>query len=499
MGYDVLFHSEPWFDFIPTSPFGFLLGSAEVAVLIWTSAVIRDWSHTSRILKLVIWLLVPAFSFLCYSGINSYLSTLATSEIRKVQEVKVKASNNEDYLSELKVEAQSLDSRISVLTSSVSTLNSQINEKNSQIQDLSKQASERRLKATDCSLVADCASSVEAFDNQIKLIGLDINQLNKTREKTNQRITESEEQLDIIRNEIRELKASDRKNKNEFAGTESKYEMKKAAYEGIVLTVTSWFGYKPEDPFSVFVGFISFLIYPVYFILNLFLALNSPENKARRKLRLSQKKERKSIRNYLFPAIYKIFRARILRKKKNGLTKLSESIKLKAAKKSRRELLYKKLLRYLRVWAHRRKKIKEISLETVREVETVVEREVEKVIEVEVPIEREIEVVKEVPVEVRIEVPVEVDKIVEVPTEVPVYVEKIKKIPEPVFIKDPQVIIHERVVPVPEDVTAEELERILNAQPRLNADARDSEKSVVIQSQEERPDQAANSDDGKAA
>ena len=87
-------------------------------------------------------------------------------------------------------------------------------------------------------------------------------------------------------------------------------------------------------------------------------------------------------------------------------------------------------------------------------------------------VEKEVEVIKEVPYEVKVEVPVEVDRIVEVKVEVPVYIEKIKKVPEPVFINDPQIIIHERIIPVPADITGEELEKLLNAQPRLNETAR---------------------------
>ncbi|WP_086775301.1 hypothetical protein [Vibrio coralliirubri] len=51
-GYEVLFHAEPLIPFIPISPFGILLGCAEIAVLAWTSAVIREWSVSSRVLKI---------------------------------------------------------------------------------------------------------------------------------------------------------------------------------------------------------------------------------------------------------------------------------------------------------------------------------------------------------------------------------------------------------------------------------------------------------------
>jgi len=84
LGYEVLFKAEPLIYFLPISPFGILLGCAEFAVLLWTSAVIKEWSVSSRILKLSMFILVPAFWFLCYAGVNSYLDSLASAEITTV-------------------------------------------------------------------------------------------------------------------------------------------------------------------------------------------------------------------------------------------------------------------------------------------------------------------------------------------------------------------------------------------------------------------------------
>ena len=205
--------------------------------------------------------------------------------------------------------------------------------------------------------------------------------------------------------------------------------------------------------------------------------------------------------------IVKLMRTRLLRKKKATLTKLAESIKAKHNRASVRTILYQKGLRYFRVWAHRRKKTREVQIETLVNVEVPVEveriveiekevqviKEVPVEIRVEVPvevdrivqIEKEVEVIKEVPVEIRVEVPVEVDRIVEVEKEVPIFIERIKKIPEPMFIPEPQIVIHERIIPVPADITAEELERLLNAQPRLNTPARSAEKHLFSGSESE--------------
>lgn len=144
------------------------------------------------------------------------------------------------------------------------------------------------------------------------------------------------------------------------------------------------------------------------------------------------------------------------------------------------------------MWAHRRKKIQVKEVERIVEIEKVIEKEVDKIVEREIVVEKEVEVIKQVPIEVRVEVPVEVDRIVEVPTEVPVFVDKIKKVPEPVFIKDPQIVIHERIIPVPENITGEELEKLLNAQPRLNETARIAESQLYSASNDTPDNNGAN-------
>lgn len=169
-GYEVLFHAEPLIPFIPISPFGILLGCAEFAVLIWTSAVIKEWSVSSRVLKVSMFILVPSFWFLCYSGVNSYLDSLATAEIRKVEEAKKLTSNSEQYLNTLSQNADKYERQLTELRREQAQINEQISFKNNQIQELSDKASARRLKAIDCSIVPDCASSVRAFENQAERI-----------------------------------------------------------------------------------------------------------------------------------------------------------------------------------------------------------------------------------------------------------------------------------------------------------------------------------------
>ncbi|SON53090.1 hypothetical protein [Vibrio tapetis] len=508
-GYDELFHDDPWFGL--ASPFGILLGCAEIAVLLWTSAVISKWPEISRILKSVIFILVPAFAFLCYSGINSYLSSLATHEIRQVEEVRTRNSNNAAYLDTREKEVLTLREQLTLMRPEREELTAKIGDLNEKINIMSQAASERRLKALDCSAVADCRDSVASFEDQADRLRKELPNLYSNRDRLDKRIIKTEEDLDTVLKVIREQKLSDTEEINQHAGVESNFEMKKAAYEKVIRSSASLFGYIPKDPFGIFVGLVSGLIYPVYFILNLFIALDSPENIQARKERIGEKtikKERKSTRIELLKKLVCIFRSRLLRKKKATLRKLDAAIKLRESRATRREALYNRMMQYFRVWAHRRTKA--IEKEVVKTVEIPVEVEVDKIIEVpievekvvevvkevtvevevektvevikevtvEVEVEKTVEVIKEVPIEIRVEVPVEVDRIVEVPKEVPVFIEKIKKEPEPYFIKDPQVIIHERIIPVPADITGAELEALLNAQHELNRSQRDNEEEA---------------------
>jgi len=442
MGYDILFHDDPWLGI--ASPFGILLGCTEIAVLLWTSAVIKNWCNVSRILKVIILILVPSFAFLCYSGINSYLSSLATAEIRKVQEVQTRNANNDLYIESVKNEKTTIESQISQLKVESKTLNNKINHINEQINARNEAASDRRLKAADCSRVLDCASSVKAFETQAKLLQNELPSLYSERTQNHERTNKLVDQLDLLLGEIKEQKRTSTLSINEYAGTQSSFDMKKKAYEDIILSVTSLFNWVPSDPFNVFIGFVSFLIYPVYFILNLFLALNSDVNIAARNARKENRTEQKSLRNRLLNKVLKYQRVYILRSKRTALTR-----------KSIRDIRNEKCIKYFQVWARRRKKI--------------IVKEVEKI----VVVNKEVEVV------------VEVERIVKVPTEIPIYIDKITKIPEPVFIKEPQIIIHEHIIPVPENITGAKLEELLNAQPRLNKNERTKERKITSTSQSE--------------
>jgi hypothetical protein len=406
MGYDILFAADPWFGI--ASPFGIMLGTCEVAVLLWMSSVISEWYKSSRILKVLTIPVFLAFSFLCYSGINSYLTTLATAEIQKVEEVKLQTGHNEEYMIKLTDENLDLSTKLDEARTVRDRLDASIAAANGSIKDLDFKISERMLKVAKCDAVADCRRAVKGFADQKVPYQKSVSNMNADRELVNTRIVRMEKQLNENADEIRTLTKKSVVQLNDQAGTESNFTMKKDSYEKIVLSVTGLFGWVPENPFQVFIGFVSALIYPIYFFLNLFLSLNSEGNQEVRRKRQSDKEARLGL--------FQELRLDLEHHKLNQ---------------------YRKAAKYFRVWAARRTKIKSV----------------EKLVEVEVP----------------------TDTIVEKRVEVPVEVIKIQKVTEQVVIKEPEVIIHERLVPVPENASAAELKELLNEEPR--SDATQSEQS----------------------
>ncbi|MGF1763393.1 hypothetical protein [Aliivibrio kagoshimensis] len=421
LGYDILFPNEEY----TINPFSTLLFFTEFAVLLWTSQVIRNWYTTSRLLRVMIFVLVPAFWFLCYSGINSYLNALATVEISTVESEIIINNNRSDLIETLNMRRGKISGELLNLRSTNRLIDESLSQSNQKISELSTLSSERRLTQLDCSAVEDCRVSVENYQQQIDNLSRSIETDQKDKEANGNRIRRLEGELIDIDFRASKMRLEITDSRNSYAGTETSFNQKKEVYESIVLQISSWFGLTPKNPFGVFVSFISLIIYPVYFILNLLISLNTEEHKEIRKRRQEVRNNRRDHRLHY----------------------------------------YKCMIKYFRVWAHRR--TKKVEIEKIVEVEIEVEIEVEKRIEVEKVVHVEVEVVKEMEKIVEVEKEVEkiVEKIVEIPVEieVPVYIDKIHKVSEPMIIKEPQVIIHERIVPIPEDITAHELEELLNA------------------------------------
>ena len=105
------------------------------------------------------------------------------------------------------------------------------------------------MKAARCDDVPDCASSVKAFEDQAELITSQINDLDSRNERLNNRLHSYEDKLEDTLDEISAIKKKNTQNINQYVGTESTYDMKKSTYEDIIITISSWFGLSPKEPF----------------------------------------------------------------------------------------------------------------------------------------------------------------------------------------------------------------------------------------------------------
>lgn len=422
MGYNLLFKDESVFPFINVTPFALLLGCAEVAVLMWTSAVISNWRNAHFLLKGAMFLIVPAFAFLCYSGINSYLNTLATADIKAANEVKLKKENNKAYIATLEQEVSEYSSTLAELTKQVVPLSEQIELKMAQISLTQAKASERRLGSLVCDENPDCKAAVTGFENEVRLLNAEVEQLSNTRHQIQNDQAEIKTLLSQANSILRQEKLTERELSNSVVGNEAGFNLKKKSYEAVVVTTASWLGIELKDPFGAFVSFISAIIYPVYFLLNLFLSLSGDQElsqlrAAKKAMRAEIKLRNWSTRNILLKTIADYLKVGI--KQRMLLRKMMKKNKLKPQPGQ-----VAKLIKYVRT-------LKRKSTRTIRDIKIV-------------------------------------EKVIEVPKEVAVYVDRVQTVSEPMIIKEPQVIIHERIIPVPDTVTAKELEELLGAQPKLN-------------------------------
>ncbi|BCN25761.1 coiled-coil domain-containing protein [Vibrio alfacsensis] len=444
MGYDELFNAEPWFEWFPITPFGMLLGFAEFAVLGYTSAIFSNWVHTSFTQKCVTWMIIFSFGMLCFSGVNGYLQSLSTSEIVKATEARKKTENNVEYIATLENDIQNLESNITQLTAQIIPLSEQIESKGLQIKELHEKASARRFKTLVCDEVKDCRDSVTAFVNQAELLEDEVDFLNSTRVHAQAKVIDLEKELSAMKITLRTEQVKDRDTINEYAGTETDYELKKQSYENKVNAILGLFGIKTDTPYDWFIGFVSFIIYPVYLALNMFVNFQSDVNISKREEIKAEKATKKIVKNR-----HKSIRTRMLKHilqyvmLMNQRNKNHKELQSKPVNKG----ILRKLIKYFRVWSKRRTKL--------IPVETIVEKEIEVEVEKLVEIEKLVEVDKEIPVYV--------DRVIAANNEVPVYVDKIVEVEVPYLVKQPEIIVHERIIPVPDSITGDELQELVNA------------------------------------
>ena len=468
MGYKELFNETG--SLFGITPFGGLIGIAEIAVLVWTSNVIKNWPEASRILKLSTFFVEAGFWFLCFTGINSYLKNSAYNELEQFQTAKTQYSNNEKLLA-------SIDEQIAVVQIALDAArgerildNNRINQLQVEAVQVSNMMSDRRKMYSVCDHNVDCAAAVADFKQQADNIQRQIDLLYGSVAEKQSKMAGYEVELAELNKDKRELARQNRDSINLHAQSESSFSVKKQTYENIVVGIYETFGLStPEDPFSIFIGFISFIIYPVYLMLNLYTSLGSEVNRVVREANKQVRMER-AIRKAEINAEIRAEKEAARKDERQIRNAINREKRLLAHKKAMDKIKYNntnrgKLLKYFRVWANRRKKTRNI--EVVREVE--VEIEVEKVVE------------KPVEIFVEKEVKVEIEKIIPVEKEVPVYIDRVKKVSEPIFITEPQVVIHERIIPVPENISAKELEELMTSLPSLNEVAKNEPKMTVVQ------------------
>jgi hypothetical protein len=504
MGYNILFKDEPIIWII--TPIAILFCIAELSVLLWTSSILKNWRKTKTLLKAAMFVVVPIFALMSFTGINSYLNTLATSDYVDVQKVRLNESNKQKYIAQLQPQIDALRSNHKDFNVEKNIMQMEIQKLTTSNTDLSIKISERMAaeKRGQCQKFQDCATAVSLFKTEIQK-----NNDRKARlayfsqEKTKQ-IDNLSKEIDLITTKLNTLISQILEGAISVSGVESEFENKKKIYESIVIKIAGWFGIVVDNPFAVFVAFISGIVYPIYFLINLYLGLSNNDSarekeeiyqlkQAQRKEKLSRKKSYYQLRSDIWKNIYKLMYLRTqFSRRKFKLSK--EHSKLKFIQKSEANLeaikqkniqeqqkitftasMLLRAIRYFRVWAYSRKKTRNIKIETIKNVEVEIEVEIIKEVEVikEIEVEKEIEVIKIVEKEVRIEVPIYVDKIVEVPTEKPVYVEKIVKVTEEKVVIEKETVVNEVLIMVPENISAVDLEILLDEhrQGKLAADA----------------------------
>ncbi|WP_028117884.1 hypothetical protein [Ferrimonas senticii] len=449
MGYRQLFDEEPLF--LSLTPFGLLIGIAEIAVLVWVSFIISNLPTQSRFMRFIaLPFVVISFAALSFAGINSYLKDSSFRDLEQAKTVKTKAGNNKVVIDDLKLQIASEEAKAAnaqkLFEKSAATIQ-ELTAKNAQI---STQMSERRAgeKWRNCEDSIDCAASVRDYGQQKEQNDQSIKMLQLSMEQAQIQIGNAMAAATNLKTEVRELTRKDRIDLNAHASTENKFATKQQTYVNLINSITDTLGLeRSNDPFSLFIGFVSLIIYPLYFLLNLAFSLGSAPNRA---VRIEKRKKREALKAEKEALVSE-------KRKLNNIIKRQKCIAnhdKKMADLQRNVTNKGKLLKYLRVWAARRTKI----------------REVEKEVEVEIIKEVEVDIVKEVEIQTIVEKLVEVDRIIPVRHEVAVEIVKVEPVLQNVFI------------PVPENLTAAEMQLVIDeyeARGKTEANAKPAPVEMV--------------------
>ena len=322
MGYNILFKDEPIFWII--TPIAILFFFAEMSVLLWSSSILRNWRKTKAILKGSMFIVVPIFGLLSFTGINSYLNNLATSDYVDATTTIKNNDKNLAYIEQRKPELNTLRKDLTRLQGQKSTLEANLQSYTNTSADFSIKISQRKAaeKRGQCDDFADCKEAVDGFIKMINEISALKVPLKHDIFKLRKEIDKISKKIDLIALDINKRNIILLDNAVSVSAVESEFENKKKIYEDIVIKVASWFGLTINDPFSVFVAFISGIIYPVYFLINLYIGLSNNDSLVekeeiyqikhqQRKDKISRKKSYYQLRSSILKKIYKLIYLRV--------------------------------------------------------------------------------------------------------------------------------------------------------------------------------------------
>lgn len=105
---------------------------------------------------------------MCFTGINSYLNNLATSDEQVVKVASDKNSNKNDLISQLDVIIKKDKDTLQRYNRDINELDSQISHYTSEISKVNQLASERRKTARICENNPDCNAALIAFEDDKK-------------------------------------------------------------------------------------------------------------------------------------------------------------------------------------------------------------------------------------------------------------------------------------------------------------------------------------------
>ena len=278
-GYDTLFSLEKGI-FGIISLFGLIMITAEVAVLLYTSSILSSYFRQPKILQYSLPIVVILFSFLSFSGLNSYLTNSALKDYKLIETTKNKELASNDRVNILNKESDEYAVNIEALNKKQEEITTMMGKLDAEIIKISGLIDKRRLKTRgQCQDSPDCTAVVSGFNDKIKGHELSKNTYQKQINNILSDIKNNQDLISKKKQEISSLEKDKFERQDLQSGSESEHTSKIGNYEKVVGSVLGIFNIKVDKPFEWFIGLVAAIIYPVYFLVNMYIGLNSEENK----------------------------------------------------------------------------------------------------------------------------------------------------------------------------------------------------------------------------